>query len=86
MVCDAFFISYGAVDELIMRCGAEFEELRRFLIFNINNYQTLLTAWGDYAPAESQDVSRRISVSPRRVEKILDYESLTSLELAQAVC
>jgi hypothetical protein len=69
------------VDDFIMRCGAEFGELRQFLVFHINNYQTLLAAWGDYAPGESQDVERRLQGWRKQyVEEVLS-PSLGAMQL-----
>ena len=45
-----------------MRYGAEFGELREFLIFNITNYQCLLAAWGDFAGPAATDITRKITV------------------------
>ena len=45
-----------------MRQAAEFGELRDQLAFLINNYDLLLTLWGDRPPPGTEDISRRVKV------------------------
>ncbi len=45
-----------------MRSAAEFPELRQQLAYLVNNYDLLLTLWGEHLPPGGDSIPRRCKV------------------------
>eukprot|EP00048_Salpingoeca_helianthica_P010247 m.147631 g.147631 ORF g.147631 m.147631 type:complete len:844 (-) comp15044_c0_seq1:59-2590(-) len=48
------------VDEFILTSGAEFAELKDFLVFAMNNYDVIVAAWGPHAPEQTLEIETKL--------------------------